>query len=116
VQSNSWSIGGTNGGYGNPLAVNNGCLNQNMGSGPAGFNDAIAGTTCTANVQRTQEFTIGFWDNIYKGPVGRFTFGVQYEYVNLKAFDGLATGAGTPNQGLNPNNNIVFTSIRYYPF
>ncbi len=120
VQANSF---GATGGYGNPLAVNNGCLLANAayannpgGIGAGSFNSAIAGTTCTANVQRTQEFTIGFWDNIYKGPVGRFTFGVEYEYVNLKAFNGLATGAGTPNQGLNPNNNIVFTSIRYYPF
>jgi hypothetical protein len=116
VRANFWTIAGTQGGYGNPNFVNNGCLNENLGSGPAGFNDAIAGTTCTANVQRTQEFTIGFWQNIYKGDVGRFTFGAQYEYVRLQAFPGLATGAGTPNQGLNPNNNIVFTSIRYYPF
>jgi hypothetical protein len=77
---------------------------------------AIPGTTWTANVKRTQEITVGFWQNIYKGDVGRFTFGAQYEYVRLTAFPGLATGAGTPNQGLNPNNNIFFTSIRYYPF
>jgi outer membrane murein-binding lipoprotein Lpp len=116
VKPNFWNIGATHGGYGNPASTNNGCLNENLGSGPAGFNDPIAGFTCTANVQRTQEFTIGFWQNIYKGDVGRFTFGAQYEFVKLTAFPGLATGAGTPNQGLSPYNNIVFTSIRYYPF
>ena len=117
VQSNFWSIGGANGGYGNPLFVNNGCLNENLASGPAGFNDPIAGTACTANVQRTQEFTVGLWQNAYKGPMGRVAVGLQYEYVRLQAFPGVPTGAvGTPNQGLNPNNNIFFTSIRYYPF
>jgi len=116
VQANFWTIGATHGGYGNPLAVNNGCLNENLGSGPAGFNDPIAGFACTANVQRTQELTVGFWQNLYKGPVGRVALGMQYEYVRLQAFPGVATGAGTPNAGLNPNNNIFFTSIRYYPF
>jgi hypothetical protein len=29
---------------------------------------------------------------------------------------GLATGTGTPNQGLSPYNQVVYTSIRYYPF
>ncbi len=110
-------------GYGNPLAVNNGCLEENAayannpgGIGTASFNSPISGLTCTANVKRTQELTIGFWQNIYKGPVGRFVFGMQYEYVRLEAFPGVPTGAGTPNAGLNPNNNIFFTSIRYYPF
>jgi outer membrane murein-binding lipoprotein Lpp len=116
VKPNFWTIGATQGGYGNPAFVNNGCLNANPASGVAGFNDPIAPTVCTANVQRTQEFTIGFWQNIYKGDVGRFTFGAQYEFVKLTAFPGLATGAGTPNQGLSPFNNIVYTSIRYYPF
>jgi hypothetical protein len=116
VRANFWTIAGTQGGYGNPNYVNNGCLNEDVVSGPQSFIMAIPGTTCTANVQRTQEITVGFWKNIYKGDVGRFTFGAQYEYVRLQAFPGLATGPGTPNQGLNPNNNIVFTSIRYYPF
>jgi outer membrane murein-binding lipoprotein Lpp len=116
VRSNFWTVGGVQGGYGNPAYVNNGCLNEDVVSGPASFIMAAAGTTCTANVKRTQELTIGFWQNIYKGDVGRFVFGAQYEYVRLTAFSGLATGAGTPNQGLNPNNNIFFTSLRYYPF
>ena len=41
----------------------------------------------------------------------------------MKAFAGnwhgpaVAVTAGpTPNQGLNPYNNIVFFSLRYYPF
>jgi hypothetical protein len=116
VNSNPWLIGTTPGGYGNPLFVNNGCLNENQAGGPDNLNDPITGTTCTANVKRTQEITVGFWQNLYKGDMGRLTFGAEYEYVKLDAFPGLSTGAGTPNQGLSPYNQVVMTSIRYYPF
>ena len=116
VKANFWTIGGVQGGFGNPAFVNNGCLNEDLASGPASFIMAIAGTTCTANIKRTQEITVGFWQNLYKGDLGRVAVGMQYEFVKLEAFPGLATGAGTPNQGLNPNNNIFFTSVRYYPF
>ncbi len=121
VQSNYWSIGTTNGGYGNPLFANTGCLLENQASGPAGFSDPIAGTTCSgsSNVQRTQEITVGFWYNLYKGDYGRVRFGMQYEYFTLQAFAGATgpvTATSTPNQGLNPNNQAVFFSFRYYPF
>jgi hypothetical protein len=124
VSSNFWTqkVGGvtTQGGYGNPAYLNGGCFNENTATtGSAGFNTPIAGTSCTANVQRTQELTIGFWQQLYKGDLGQVRFGAQYEYVRLTAFPGATTGAGsgpTPNQGLNPNNNIVFFSLRYYPF
>jgi outer membrane murein-binding lipoprotein Lpp len=118
VNANFWSIGSTNGGYGNPLFADNGCLLENQGAGTAGYNDAITGTTCTANVHRTQEFTVGFWQNIYNGKVGRFVFGAQYEYIRLSAFNGLpgpVTATSTPNQGLSPNNNVVMVSLRFYP-
>ena len=73
---------------------------------------------CTAN--RVQEFTVGFWQDIYKGDLGRARVGVQYEYVQLNLFSGATAipgmAASTVNTGLNPNNNIVFFSLRYYPF
>jgi len=48
--------------------------------------------------------------------MGRVRACLQFEFVKLTAFPGLPTGAGTPNQGLAPNNNIAFFSFRYYPF
>jgi hypothetical protein len=55
-----------------------------------------------------------------KGDLGQIRAGVQYEFVRLQAFAGATTpapGSGPlPNQGLNPCNNIVFFSLRYYPF
>jgi hypothetical protein len=119
VQANFYNIGATSLGYGNPGYANNGCLLENQGSGTAGYNDPIAGTTCTANVRRTQELTAGFWQNIYKGNLGRLTAGVQYEYLRLQAFAGATgpqTATSTPNQGLNPTEQAVMVSLRYYPF
>jgi hypothetical protein len=115
--ANSWTVAATQGGWGNPNFVNNGCLNQNLTGGTLGtFNTPIAGFTCTFDVQKAQEFTIGFWQDLYKGDLGRVRTGLQYEYVRLTAFPGLPTGTGTPNLGLTPNNNIAFFSLRYYPF
>jgi hypothetical protein len=48
--------------------------------------------------------------------MGRVRVGAQYEYVRLTAFAGIPTGPGTPNQGLNVDNNMFFFSLRYYPF
>ena len=133
VQSNFWNVGGTHGGYGNPAFANTGCLSENQASGPAGFNDPIPGTACSGatNVQRVQEITAGLWYNVYKGDLGRVRVGIQYEYWTLNAFGtsptpaatvipAATTGQGTitttPNAGLNPNNQAVFFSLRYYPF
>jgi hypothetical protein len=119
VNSKFWTVGATPIGYGNPLYANTGCLLENQGAGTAGFNDPIAGTTCTANVQKTQELTVGFWQNIYKGTYGRVTAGASYEYLKLHAFPGAPgpiTATSTPNEGLNPSNQVVMMSLRYYPF
>jgi hypothetical protein len=115
--ANAWTVGATQGGWGNANFVNNGCAGQNLTGGTLGtFNTPIAGLTCTFDVQKAQEFTIGVWQDLYKGDYGRVRTGFQYEYVKLTAFPGVTTGAGTPNVGLTPNNNIAFVSLRYYPF
>jgi hypothetical protein len=129
TQANAWTVGGTQGGWGNS-AFNESCglitsganselVNNNGGTGT---NYNTNSTVCTANVQRVREITVGFWQDIYKGDLGRARIGLQYEYVMLDLFSGLAHAtsfAGTnpiPNSGLHPNNNIVFFSLRYYPF
>lgn len=119
VNANYYNIGATALGYGNPGYLNNGCELENQGSGTAGYNDPITGTTCTANVHRTEELTVGFWQNLYKGPWGRLAAGAQYEYIKLQAFPGASgpiTATSTPNEGLNPDNQVVMASLRYYPF
>jgi hypothetical protein len=115
--ANPWTVAATQGGWGNPNFVNSGCFDQNLTGGTLGaFNTPIIAGTCTFDVQKVQEFTIGFWQDLYKGDLGRVRTGAQYEYVRLTAFPGLPTGTGTPNVGLTPNNNIAFVSLRYYPF
>ena len=71
------------------------------------------------NMGSTQELTVGFWNNLYKGSLGRVTYGAQYAFLRLQAFPGAAgpiTATSTPNQGLNPNNQVIMASLRYYPF
>lgn len=55
------------------------------------------------------ELAIGFWHDLYKGNFGRVRVGAQYEYVKREAFEGIG-GAPTTD------NNIILTSIRYYPW
>ena len=113
TQRNAWTVAGANGGWGNLAFAESGCGAAAAGAGlvsPAAFNTTSA--TCTANVQRAQEITVGFWQDFYKGDLGRMRYGVQYEFVQLDLFNGTGSVAG----GLHPNNNIVFFSLRYYPF
>ena len=62
-----------------------------------------------ANTKRIYEITAGFWQNIFKGDYGRVAVGAQYAYIKKEAFDGIG---GAPKT----DNNMVFTSIRYYPW
>jgi hypothetical protein len=112
-QRNAWTVGGVNGGWGNLLYPEGAC-NGVIGIAGAGVNAGAFNTLagCTANVQRIQEITVGFWQDFYKGDLGRMRYGLQYEWVQLDLFNGTGSIAG----GLHPNNNIVFFSLRYYPF
>ena len=33
--------------------------------------------------ERVQELTVGFWQDAYKGDVGRLVFGIQFGYLKL---------------------------------
>ena len=114
------------GGYGNPAYLNGGCFQPKHGHDRLCWlqHSDCSGTSCTANVERTQELTVGFWQQLYKGDLGQVRVGAQYEFVRLKAFAGqrhaaTSGGGGGPARrtpGLNPYNNVVFFSLRYYPF
>ena len=103
-----FNAGGTAFGYGNPAFDNSGCnitTNTSFGS-PA---PATTPTTCIANNRRLTDGTIGFWYNLYKGPLGRLATGAEYEYIRREAFNGIG---GAPSTA----NHIILTSLRYYPF
>jgi hypothetical protein len=104
VDSNFFNVGTTLFGLGNPGFSNATCLVTT----PFSF----AGNTpadCIANNRRLSDVTVGFWQNVYKGDYGRVAFGAQYEYIKRKAFAGIG---GEPST----DDNVVFTSVRYYPF
>ncbi|MGH6868053.1 MAG: hypothetical protein ACREDA_04080 [Methylocella sp.] len=89
-------------GWGNPAFVNTGCFAEFVGTGTG------AGA-CTGNTKLVRQITGGFWDDIYKGPYGKLAGGLQYSFTQKFGFNGVG---GTPER----NENIIFTSLRYYPF
>jgi hypothetical protein len=91
-------------GYGNPVFDNSGCTITTAASFATNTS-----ATCVANTRRIMDMKVGFWQDMYKGPVGRFVAGAEYNYIKNKSFDGIG---GAPST----DNNVVFTSLRYFPF
>ena len=100
------------GGYGNVAANNSGCATEGV---PLNDFNPSNGANCAGDIRIIQEGTLGFWYKFYQGPKGRFQFGVQYSYLTKNAWSG--TG-GVPTGGLaigsKANDNMIFTSFRYY--
>lgn len=57
-----------------------------------------------ANNKRLTELTVGFWQDFYKGRLGRVALGAQYEYLKREAFEGIG---GAPS-------TATMSSIRQY--
>lgn len=93
-------------------------LYSRVGAGTYGFGSptatlaacSVEGATCTPDIKLMSQITGGFWDKIYQGSFGQVRVGVQYSYTELTAFPG--AGGITPKT----NENMIFTSFRYYPF
>ena len=104
VNANFFQVGTNLFGYGNPGFSNAACSfatpNSFAGATPA---------NCIANNRRLSDVTVGFWQNLYKGAYGRVALGAQYEYIKRESFDGVGGSVST-------DDNIVLTSLRYYPF
>jgi hypothetical protein len=111
-------------GYGNPLATMTGCNNEVPAASGTGFVTPSVPASCGGNTKDVQESTIGYWYNIYSGPMGRLRQGLQYSYIERDLWSGVgsatynyATGVpGTPNPGggAKGTDNMIFTSFRYY--
>jgi hypothetical protein len=59
-------------GYGNPVFDNSGCRITTA----AGFATNTS-ATCVANNRHLTDIKVGFWQDIYKGSVGRFVAGCR---------------------------------------
>lgn len=90
VDSNTYTAGATTYGFGDGVSA---------AANPGGY------------LKDAKQATAGFWWSFYKGSFGALKFAMQYSHTTLDAF---ATGAaGTPTS---TDDNMLFTSLRYYPF
>jgi len=99
------SAAGTTG-FGNPSVVNTGCGIVTGASFTGGASN------CAAVNKEVDMFTVGFWQNLYKGNYGRVAAGAQYEFIKRKSFDTFPGNGGA----VSTDDNIFLTSLRYYPF
>ena len=104
----SATTGGAQVGYGVTGGLNNyGC--------------EVVGGVCTGQTHRIYELTGGFIDKLYKGAYGEVRVSAQYEYVQRQLFavtsnaNGVPTAAA-PLRSARADDQIVYTSLRYFPF
>src|ERR1700722_17869997 len=101
LEQNQASYFGTFG-YGNPAFDNSGCMTPTADSFATGTS-----ATCVADNRRLADAKIGFWQDLYKGSMGRFVVGAEVEYLKHTSFPGIGGVVST-------DNIIAFTSLRYY--
>ncbi len=97
-------------GYGIPGIDMSGC---NTEPNPGGSFSPNAPSHCGANNKDVQEGTAGYWYNIYSGPKGRLRQGLQYSYIVRNLWSGVG-GVTNPSGSAEGNDNMIFTSFRYY--
>jgi hypothetical protein len=113
------NLAGTGGvsGFGVPNLINAGCYITTAGS--------FTGTTtnCAAVNKLVSGVTTGFWQDVYKGPMGRVATGLQWEWIHRESFAGYgvipASAAGPAFAGVgavHADDNMVLASVRWYPF
>lgn len=126
--ANFSSVGGLPFGLGNPLYSDGSCFAANslavpsQTSSPAGnpITSSLSNTTCSVNVKQLEEVTIGFWQNLYKGDVGRIAAGAQLEYIHRTTFSGLNFVGGATTKTVAPqvapavDQATALVSLRYY--
>jgi Skp family chaperone for outer membrane proteins len=95
-------------GYGSRLTSNSGCL---LNTNP-GFNGASTGYypggSCGDQTRAVQEYTGGYWYDIYRGEHGRLRQSIQYGYAVRGGWSGVG---GITAKGI---DNMFWTSLRYY--
>ena len=115
--SRDWVLNasGTQVGYGNYSAAMSGCgVEPNPGNG--GVNQGAAPTgasSCAGSNKDVQEFTAGYWFYFFNNAKGRLRQGIQYSQVRRDLWSG-TTSAANPGAGAHGDDNMVFTSFRYY--
>jgi hypothetical protein len=104
-----------------PFAAQSTSTSTGVPTGVAGSNGFIPGAlqNCTGDTRNLIEGTTGFWYRFYKGSKGTFQFGGQYSTYVRNTWRGVGTGTVngityTTNGGPHAEENMIFTSLRYY--
>ncbi len=108
--------GTTQVGYGTRSVNMSGCLVEptTVASAGATGGAAITPSNCGGSTKDVQEFTAGYWWNIVNaGPKGRLRQGIQYSLIRRDLWSG-AGGTANPGNGAYGDDNMIFTSLRYY--
>jgi Skp family chaperone for outer membrane proteins len=105
--------GTTEVGYGTYTVNMSGCETEPASTAANASADPSAPSNCGANNKDVQEFTAGWWYNIYAGPKGRLRQGFQYARFERDLWSG-AGGTANPGGGANGVDNMFWTSFRYY--
>ncbi len=82
----------------------------NGGATVYGYGNNVTGITpYSPDLNKVGQETIGLWWAFYKGGYGAAKLGLQYSYTKVTGFQ---VGGVAPTT----NDNMVFTSLRYFPF
>ncbi len=85
------------------------------GAATCGFGDGTNLAQDSALKDAKNEI-VGFWWSFYHGKFGALKFGAQYTHATLDAFNTTGAVAGAIPGVNSTTDNMLFTSIRYYPF
>jgi len=104
------TVGSTEVGYGTYSTNMSGC---NVEVKAGGSTAPSTPANCGGNNKDVQEFTAGYWYNMYNGPKGRLRYGLQYSWFerDLWSGQGGTTNPGGVGKG---TDNMFWTSLRYY--
>jgi hypothetical protein len=98
--------GGAPAGYGNPnVVLPASCATEPLPGG--NFGPGGLSGVCNQSIKDVQAGVLGYWYDFYKGPKGRLRQGIQYSYISKSIYSGI----GVTPRG---NDNMLFTSFRYY--
>lgn len=100
-------------GYGTYTADMSGCRIEGASTAAFPGGAPITPGKCTNNNKDVQEFTAGYWYYIHIGAKGGLRQGIQYSNIRRDLWSG-AGGTLNPGGGAHGNDNMVFTSFRYY--
>ena len=109
-------------GYGTYTANMSGCSvevapGSGAVNGAGGFSPSNP-SGCSGSNKDVQEFSAGYWYNIYKGEKGNLRYGLQYSRFERNLWSGSGVNSSgvttNPGGGASGADNMVWTSFRYY--